>query len=161
MLFAGMVGIDGGGGVDFGGKLGGGQTRGLDSYLCWERWQERDWWTLLPVLRSFAEHMWGMVQSGEVLTYHIFELCQRQWLDIELPMTHLPLHLVDFPQLKHPLPNYTPRLVRIRDHPLPLESSWTLSSLKNLVLFGLLLLHVVHWLKLPRDSIMLSGGHSV
>jgi hypothetical protein len=46
--FAGLVGTDRGGGIDFGG----GRTRGLDSYLCQERWQERDWWTLLPVVKA-------------------------------------------------------------------------------------------------------------
>jgi len=60
--FAGLVGINGGGGVDFVGMLGEGRTRG-----DWTRTYvggnggERDWWKLLPVLGSFAEHMWGMV----------------------------------------------------------------------------------------------------
>jgi hypothetical protein len=34
-------------------------------------------------------------------------------LPVQVP-THLLLRLIDFPQLKHSLPNYTPRFVRIR-----------------------------------------------
>jgi hypothetical protein len=55
-------------------------------------------------------------RASEVLTYHILELLQGRRLDIQFPiqvLAHLPLHLINLPQLEHPLPNYTPRLVRI------------------------------------------------
>jgi hypothetical protein len=57
---------------------------------------------------------WDTARPSEILTYHSLKLFQCQWFNVQLPvqvLTHLLLHLVDLPQLKHALPNYTPRLI--------------------------------------------------
>jgi hypothetical protein len=55
-------------------------------------------------------------RSLEVLPNHGLELLERARLHVQLPLevrTHLPLHLVDLPERKHPLTDDAPGLVGV------------------------------------------------
>jgi hypothetical protein len=74
---------------------------------------------LVDLATSFNIDRRSYVRSwySRVIIYRVLEPFQGRRLDIEFPtqiLTHLALHLVDLPQLKHPLPDYTPGIVRGR-----------------------------------------------
>jgi hypothetical protein len=107
------VGIDEGGGVDFGGDAWGGPNDGMGLVLVLGA----------TAGKGFVE----VVASSEIVwrTYVGYgprpakSLCTMSSNSLSVngstfsSSTHLLLHLADLPQTKHPLPNYTPRLIHI------------------------------------------------
>jgi hypothetical protein len=98
---AALIGIDRGGGVDFGGEGDGmglvlvlGARAGLRVRIC--RHGSKLGYCLQDVrgVRS---------RASEILTYHGLELFQSRRLDVQLPievLAHLPLHFVDLSRLE-------------------------------------------------------------
>ena len=116
---AALIGIDGGGGVDFGGDAWRGPNDGMGLVLVLGA--RAGLWVRIcrcgSKLGYCLQDVCGVrSRASEILTYHGLELFQSRQLDVQLPievLAHLPLHLVDLSQLEHALPDDAPGLVRI------------------------------------------------